>query len=41
MVEEGMALPAQRPAGRMIEGGSVGEKVDQLVQLLREEAKVL
>jgi len=41
MVEEGMTLPPERPAGRMIEGGSIGEKVNQLVQLLREEAKVL
>ena len=38
-VEEGMALPAQRPAGRMIEGGSVSEKVDQLVQLLAKKQK--
>jgi len=41
LVEQGMSLPPARPSGRMIEGGSVGEKVNELVRLLREEAKVL
>lgn len=41
LVEQGLSLPPARPSGRMIEGGSVGEKVNELVRLLREEAKVL
>ncbi len=41
LVELGLSLPPARPSGRMIEGGSVGEKVNELVRLLREEAKVL
>jgi electron transfer flavoprotein beta subunit len=34
-------LPADRPAGRLIEGETVEEKVAELVRLLREEAKVI
>jgi len=41
LVEQGLSLPPARPSGRMIEGASVGEKVNELVRLLREEAKVL
>jgi electron transfer flavoprotein beta subunit len=41
LVEQSMSLPPSRPSGRMIEGASVGEKVNELVRLLREEAKVL
>jgi electron transfer flavoprotein beta subunit len=41
LVEQGLNLPPARPSGRMIEGGSVGDKVNELVRLLREEAKVL
>ena len=41
LAEQGMSQPPARPAGRMIDGGSVGEKVNELVRLLREEAKVL
>jgi len=39
--ESQFAPPPQRPAGRIIEGESVSQKVDELVRLLREEAKVL
>lgn len=35
------ALPPARPTGRIINGPSVQAKVDELVRLLREEAKVL
>lgn len=34
-------LPADRPAGMVIDGETVEEKVGELVRLLREEAKVL
>ncbi len=34
-------LPEERPAGRIIEGESVEDKVTELVRLLREEAKVI
>ncbi|MDP7114519.1 MAG: electron transfer flavoprotein subunit beta/FixA family protein [Myxococcota bacterium] len=34
-------LPEERPGGRIIGGESVGEKVSELVRLLREEAKVI
>ncbi len=36
-----LAPPPERSAGRMIEGDSVEEKVDQLVKALSEEAKVI
>ncbi|MCE7869868.1 electron transfer flavoprotein subunit beta/FixA family protein [bacterium CPR1] len=38
---EKMEYPPQRPPGRLVEGGSVDEKVKELVRLLKEEAKVL
>lgn len=38
---EGCEFPPKRQGGRIIEGGSVGEKVAELVRLLREEAKVI
>ena len=41
LVEKSLNLPPERPAGRMIEGGDVNAKVNELVRLLREEAKVL
>ncbi len=42
LVEElEMTLPPARPSGRIIEGETTQQKVDELVRLLREEAKVL
>jgi len=38
---ESLAPPPERSAGRMIEGESVEDKVNQLVKALSEEAKVL
>jgi hypothetical protein len=36
-----MTLPPERTSGRIIEGETTQQKVDELVRLLREEAKVL
>ena len=40
-VIKSMSLPVQRKGGRVIEGASVQAKVQELVRLLNEEAKVL
>jgi len=37
----GYAPPAARPAGRVIDGDSPAAKAQELVRLLREEAKVI
>jgi electron transfer flavoprotein beta subunit len=38
---EGLEYPPERPPGRIIEGDSLDAKLDELVRLLKEEAKVL
>jgi electron transfer flavoprotein beta subunit len=38
---EALHLPPERKGGRIIEGGSAGEKATELVRLLHEEAKVI
>lgn len=37
----GMELPPARPPGRIIEGDSIEAQVDELVRLLKEEARVI
>ncbi len=41
VVVKALKMPLQRQAGKMIEGGSVQEKVAALVKALHEEAKVI
>lgn len=41
VVLEKMEYPPERPPGRILEGDSIDAKVDELVRLLREEAKVI
>ena len=36
-----LELPPERPPGRIIEGDSIDAKLDELVRLLKEEAKVI
>lgn len=38
---ESLEYPPQRPPGRIIEGDSLDAKLDELVKLLKEEAKVI
>ena len=38
---ESLTYPPERPPGRIIEGDSLDAKLDELVKLLKEEAKVL
>ena len=38
---ESLEYPPERPPGRMIEGDTLDAKLDELVRLLKEEAKVL
>ena len=38
---ESLEYPPERPPGRIIEGDSLDAKIDELVRLLKEEAKVL
>lgn len=41
LVLEKLEYPPERPPGRIIEGDSIDAKIDELVRLLREEAKVI
>ncbi len=41
VVESNYSLPPDRPAGRIIDGASPEAKVQELVRLLRDEAKVI
>jgi len=38
---ETLEYPPERPPGRIIDGDSLDAKLDELVRLLKEEAKVL
>ncbi len=38
---ESLEYPPERPPGRIIEGDNLDAKLDELVRLLKEEAKVL
>lgn len=38
---EGLEYPPERPPGRIIDGDSLDAKLDELVRLLKEEAKVI